>query len=58
MGILAVNLMTGETDSQVVFDEKEPDYTVDPIGGRLYFFPGKKNIAAYDLYWLFEVFNG
>jgi hypothetical protein len=49
VGVMAINLETGETSDQVVFDEKEPEYMVDELGGRLYHFKDKKNILAYDM---------
>lgn len=49
MGVMAINLITGETDDQFLFNEKNPEYNIDQIGGRLYFFPKKKSIAAYEL---------
>lgn len=49
IGVMAINLETGETSDQVVFDEKEPEYMIDQIGGRLYHFKDKKNILAYDM---------
>ncbi len=49
IGILAINLATGNTDGEFIFNEKEPEYTVDHPGGRVYFFKGKKTIVAYDI---------
>lgn len=49
IGIMAVNLSNGETDGQVVFKEKDPNYTVDQLSKRLYFFPKGKSIVAYDM---------
>lgn len=49
IGITAVNLATGDTAGQFVFDEKDPEYAVDQMGDRVYFFKKKKQIIAYDL---------
>jgi outer membrane protein assembly factor BamB len=35
-GIIAINLMSGETAGQVVLKEKEPEYFVDDLTGRLF----------------------
>ncbi len=42
VGLAGINLSTGETDSQVYIDDKQPQYTVDEVEGKLYFFHGGK----------------
>ncbi len=49
VGIMAVDMETGDPASQKVLDEKNPEYTVDEVTGRLYFFPKKNSIRAIDL---------
>ena len=47
IGIVGVNLSSGETDRQLVLKEKEPDYTVDEAANRIFHFAGKKSVVAY-----------
>ena len=49
IGVIMVDMETGEAHNQVVFDEKEPEYIVDDVMGRVYFFPKKSSIRAIDL---------
>lgn len=49
IGVVAINLQTGETDNQFVFAEKQPEYAVDAVGGRVYYFPKKRAVKAFDL---------
>jgi outer membrane protein assembly factor BamB len=35
-GLVGVNLMTGQALSQIMFKDKDPDYEVDEISGRLF----------------------
>ena len=47
IGIVGVNLSTGETDRQLVLKEKEPNYTVDEPANRIFHFAGKDSVVAY-----------
>ena len=48
IGIVGVNLATGETDRQLVLKEKEPtNYTVDEATNRIFHFAGKDSVVAY-----------
>jgi outer membrane protein assembly factor BamB len=47
IGIVGVNLASGETDRQLVLKEKEPDYTVDDQTSRIFHFAGKDSVVAY-----------
>ena len=47
IGILGVNLATGETDRELVLKEKEPDYRVDEPMNRIFHFKGKNTVVAY-----------
>ncbi len=47
IGVVGVNLATGETDRELVLKEKEPEYTVDEPMNRVFHFKGKKAIVAY-----------
>ncbi len=46
-GLLAINLATGEPGKQVVLDDKEPEYEVDEVEGRLFYFNDKKQVVSY-----------
>ena len=47
IGIVGVNLASGETDRQLVLKEKEPNYTVDEPANRIFHFAGKDSVVAY-----------
>ena len=47
IGVVGVNLASGETDRQLVLKEKEPDYTVDEDANRIFHFAGKDSVVAY-----------
>lgn len=46
-GLLAISLATGEPGKQVIFKDKEPEYEVDDIEGRLFYFNDKKQVVSY-----------
>ncbi len=47
IGVVGVNLTTGETDRTLTLKEKEPDYTVDEPMNRVFHFKGKNTVIAY-----------
>lgn len=47
IGVVGVNLTTGETDRTLTLKEKEPDYTVDEPMNRIFHFKGKNTVVAY-----------
>ncbi len=47
IGIVGVNLASGETDRQLVLKEKDPDYSVDEDANRIFHFAGKDSVIAY-----------
>jgi outer membrane protein assembly factor BamB len=49
VGLLGINLGTGEGDKKFVLDAKDPEYRVDESVNRLFFFKGKDSIVAYVL---------
>lgn len=49
IGLLGINLANGEGEKKFVLGTKEPDYRVDEVVGRLFFFKGKDSIVAYEL---------
>jgi outer membrane protein assembly factor BamB len=48
IGLAAINMNDGETGKQIYLDNKNPEYTVDELEGRLFYFHGKK-LQAYNL---------
>jgi outer membrane protein assembly factor BamB len=47
IGVVGVNLATGETDRELVLKEKEPDYAVDEPLNRVFHFKGKSTVIGY-----------
>ncbi len=47
IGVVGVNLTTGETDRELPLKEKEPEYTVDEPMNRVFHFKGKNTVIAY-----------
>ena len=47
IGVVGVNLASGETDRQLVLKEKEPNYTVDEQTNRIFHFQGKDSVVVY-----------
>jgi hypothetical protein len=49
VGLLAISLATGEPGAQVLLNDKEPEYAVDELTGRLYYFNDKKQVQVFAL---------
>jgi outer membrane protein assembly factor BamB len=49
VGLMAISLATGEPGTQVLLHDKEPEYAVDDLTGRLYYFNDKKQLLVYPL---------
>lgn len=49
VGIMAVDMATGAPATQILLGDKEPDYRVDDIVGRLYYFKGDRDVSAFAL---------
>jgi len=49
-GLMAISLANGEPGAQVLLKDKEPEYAVDDLTGRLYYFNGKKQLQVYQLH--------
>jgi hypothetical protein len=49
VGLLGINLGTGEGDKKFILDTKDPEYRVDEGLNRLFFFKGKDSLIAYEL---------
>ncbi len=47
IGVIGVNLLTGETDRTLTLKEKEPEYMVDEPMNRVFHFKGKNSVVAY-----------
>lgn len=47
-GLVGVNMLTGEGKSQIIFNDKSPDYEIDELEGRL-FNMNKGTISAYEI---------
>ncbi|MDP6435735.1 MAG: PQQ-binding-like beta-propeller repeat protein [Gammaproteobacteria bacterium] len=48
MALVGIDLADGSEVGKIPMDEKEPQFMVDAIGSRVYYFKGNKNIEAYD----------
>ncbi|MCC7200362.1 MAG: PQQ-binding-like beta-propeller repeat protein [Gammaproteobacteria bacterium] len=49
VGIMAVDMATGAPATQILLGDKEPDYRVDDVVGRLYYFKGHRDVSAFAL---------
>jgi hypothetical protein len=49
VGIMAVDMATGAPATQILLADKEPDYRVDDIVGRLYYLKGHRDVSAFAL---------
>lgn len=49
VGLMAIDLATGESAGQVLLKDKDPEYAVDDVMGRLFYVSGKSEISAYNL---------
>lgn len=49
VGLMAINLANGEPGAQVLLKDKEPEYAVDDLTGRLYYFNDRKQLLVYQL---------
>lgn len=49
VGLMAISLDTGEPGVQVLLKDKEPEYAVDDLEGRLYYFNDKQQLLIYSL---------
>ncbi len=49
VGLLGINLATGEGDKKFILGAKEPEYRVDETIGRLFYFKGGDSLIAYEL---------
>ena len=48
-GLVGVNMLTGEGERQIIFNDKSPDYEVDELDGRL-FNMNKGKISAFSIF--------
>jgi hypothetical protein len=49
VGLMAISLETGAPGAQVLLGDKEPEYEVDDLTGRLYYFNDHKQAVIYQL---------
>jgi hypothetical protein len=49
VGLVKLNKDTGAKEKEIVLKDKQPEYTVDEIGGILYYKADNNSIYAYDL---------
>lgn len=49
VGIMAVDMSTGEPATQILLDDREPDYRVDDVMGRLYYLRDHRKVSAFAL---------
>jgi outer membrane protein assembly factor BamB len=49
VGLMGINLDSGEGEKQIVLGDKKPEYSIDELMGRLFYTKGGKQITAYDL---------
>ena len=47
VGLMAIDLSTGETTGQVLLKDREPDYAVDDVAGRLFYVNGKSEVQGF-----------
>ncbi len=48
-GIVGVNMANGEAERQILFDDKEPNYSVDEFAGRVFNLKKKKELSAFSV---------
>jgi len=46
---MAIDMNTGDSVADVLLKDKEPEYAVDDVSGRLYYVNGKKELQAFTL---------
>ena len=49
VGLMAIDLASGDSTGQVLLKDKEPEYAVDDFAGRLFYLNGKSEIQAFNL---------
>ena len=48
MVLLGIDMTNGSDIGRIPMTEKEPQFMVDAIGSRVYYFKDKKELLAYD----------
>ncbi len=46
-GLVGVQMETGKSDRQILFKDKEPDYQVDELAGRVFNLRNSKELSAF-----------
>lgn len=49
VGLMAIDIATGDSAGQVLLKDKDPEYSVDDVMGRLFYVSSKSEITAYNL---------
>lgn len=49
VGLVGISLDTGESDKQILLKDKQPEYLVDHVTNRLFYFEKGKQIVAYGM---------
>jgi outer membrane protein assembly factor BamB len=49
LGLVGINLESGEGTKEIALDERQPEYRVDEPINRLFYFKGGRELIAYDL---------
>lgn len=49
VGLMALSFDTGEPGAQVLLKDKEPEYAIDEVEGRLFYFNDKKQLVIYSM---------
>jgi hypothetical protein len=49
VGLMSIDLATGDSAGQVLLKDKDPEYAVDDVTGRLYYVNSKDSIQAFNL---------
>ena len=46
-GLAALNLKTGEVDSEIVLKDKKPDYEIDELEKRVFYYKKKNELQCF-----------
>jgi hypothetical protein len=49
IGFVKINILTGEEEGQIVTNDRTPDFSIDPIGNKVFLKSADDRVACYDL---------
>ncbi|WP_416867996.1 MAG: PQQ-binding-like beta-propeller repeat protein [Imperialibacter sp.] len=49
IGFVKINILTGEEEGQIVTNDRTPDFSIDPIGKKVFLKSADDRVACYDL---------